>query len=410
MLPRPHTTLVRYTGAMTDATASLSRITELMEFDTTSRDSNRPLIDHVADLLGELGLEPQVRPSPDQEGKANLIVTVPDRDGGRSGGVVISGHTDVVPVDGQDWSSEPFAPEVRDGRLYGRGSCDMKGFIGAALHALPEFLEADLAEPVHLVLTYDEEVGCGGGRQAVKDLADLGLAPRICIVGEPTSMRMISAHKSMNVVTATFTGVAAHSSLTPNGVNAIEYAARFVSFARNLAEEWQANGPFDEAYVVPHTTMSVNEISGGIAQNTVPDRCEVTLEFRTIGQDDPEAVVTRLTECVQDLSARMQEENSAASASLEVHASVPGLDTAGDASGAEFVAEVLAATEGAAEPEVAKVTYGTEAGLFSGAGIDTVVLGPGDIAQAHAADEFVDLEQIALCERFFSTLAAHLSR
>ena len=411
---------MRYTSDMTDAPTSPPWITRLMTIDTTSRDANLPLIEDVASALREMGLEPHVRPSAEQEGKANLLVTVPDADGGTTGGVVLSGHTDVVPVDGQDWSSEPFAPEIRDERLYGRGSCDMKGFIGAALTALPEFLAADLDEPLHLALSYDEEVGCDGGRQIVKDIADLGLAPRVCIVGEPTSMRMVSAHKSMTVVEATFTGVAAHSSLTPQGVNAIEYAARFVTYARHLAEAWRDTGPYDEAYVVPHTTMSVNEISGGIAQNTVPDRCVVTLEFRTIAGNDPAEIIAGLTDCVRELDLRMSEEHAEAGAELRVLSSIPGLDTATDATGSQFVAEVLDATEGLATDTSSdeasqnqaplKVTYGTEAGLFSDAGIDTIVLGPGDIAQAHAANEYVDLDQIRACERFFSALAAHMTR
>ncbi|MDO5628328.1 MAG: acetylornithine deacetylase [Mobilicoccus sp.] len=394
---------------MTDAPASLSWITRLMEIDTTSRGSNLPLIEVVADALRELGLEPHVLPAADQEGKANLVVTVPDRDGNRSGGVVLSGHTDVVPVDGQDWTSEPFSPEVRDERLYGRGSADMKGFIGAALHALPMFMEADLTEPVHLALSYDEEIGCHGGRQLVKDFADLGLSPATCIVGEPTSMRMIAAHKAMSVITATFTGVAAHSSLTPQGVNAIEYAARFVTHARAVADRFAKEGPFDEAYVVPHTTMSVNQISGGIAQNTVPDRCVVTLEFRAIDGDDPADITADLQRCADALAAQMSAQDERAGVEFVVESEVPGLETDTAATGARLVAEVLAASGSTVADQADKVTYGTEAGLFSGAGIDTVVLGPGDIAQAHAADEYVDLEQIRECERFFAALAEHLS-
>ncbi|GMA41303.1 hypothetical protein GCM10025883_33480 [Mobilicoccus caccae] len=220
---------------------------------------------------------------------------------------------------------------------------------------------------------------------------------------------MIAAHKAMTVMTASFTGVAAHSSLTPSGVNAIEYASRFVVYARNLADSMRDSGPFDEAYDVPHTTMSVNEISGGIAQNTVPDRCDVTVEFRAIAENDPEEIVGHLRECIDDLDTRMREENPDAGATLTVLSAVVGLDTAPDSEGARFVADLVSRTEGLTDTEPVKVTYGTEAGLFSKAGIDTLVLGPGDIAQAHAADEFVELDQIRACERFFSALAARLS-
>lgn len=383
--------------------ASWPWLEKLVGIDTTSRDSNLPLIELVAERVRGLGLEPQIFHD-DGGTKANLIVTVPAADGSRSGGVMLSGHTDVVPVDGQKWQSDPFTATVRDGRVYGRGTCDMKAFSAVALTLLPQFVEAELAQPLHLALSYDEEVGCLGGAQIVKQIADLGLAPRLCVVGEPTTMQVIRAHKSINVLRIVFTGVAAHSSLTPQGVNAIEYAARFVTTARRMADDWRENGPFDEAYPVPYTTMSVNRIDGGIAQNTVPDRCVVEMEFRSIAAVEPTDVVDRLRTTVDDLRARMQAENPAADAELEILAMVPGLDTPADAAAIGDVA----AWGGV--PSQGKVTYGTEAGQFSGSGIETVVCGPGDIAQAHAADEYVELAQIEECEAFMSRLLAHLSQ
>lgn len=373
-----------------------------MSIDTTSRDSNLPLIEVVAQEMRSRGIEPHIFTTDDGT-KANLLATVPAADGSTSGGVVLDGHTDVVPVDGQSWTSAPFEPQVRDGRLYGRGTCDMKAYIAVALHTLPAMLEAELSEPIHFALSYDEELGCLGGAVLVKQIADLGLAPRVCIVGEPTMMQVVRAHKSINSVRVTFHGVAAHSSLTPNGVNAVEHAAAFITKMRAMATFRRTEGPYDSAFPVAYSTTSVNIVEGGIAGNTVPDRCVVQLEFRTIAADDPEVVTDRLRGFVAEIEAEMKTEDERAHVDVEVLAAVPGLDTEADSTAVE-----LAVALGAeASPE--KVTYGTEAGQFAGSGIETVVCGPGDIAQAHAADEFVDLAQIQQCERFMTDLVAHLS-
>ncbi|OYO16009.1 acetylornithine deacetylase [Enemella evansiae] len=382
---------------------SLDWIVKLVSQDTTSRNPNQPVIDLIADEARRLGLDPKICPSP-QQGKANLLVTVPAADGSTAGGVVLSGHSDVVPVDDQDWSSDPFAPDVRDGRLYGRGTCDMKGFIGVAVSALPEMVEAELTEPIHLAVSYDEEVGCIGGDQIVKDIAELGLTPRACIVGEPTSMQVIRGHKSINLGRVTFRGKAAHSSLTPEGVNAIEYAAKFVVFLRGIADQWRSEGPFDEAYPVPHSTLSTNIIHGGIAGNTVPDRCVVEFEFRGLAELDPAATMQRIEAYARELEQQMRGENEIAGVDFEVPAMVPGLETP-----AEAEAISLGAALGGVRSD-GKVTYGTEAGQFSGAGIETVVCGPGDIAQAHTADEYVDLAQLQACEEFIHRLISHLSK
>lgn len=382
--------------------ASLPWVERLVSIDTTSRDSNLPLIEVVAQEMRSRGIEPHIFTTDDGT-KANLLATVPAADGSTSGGVVLSGHTDVVPVDGQSWTSAPFEPQVRDGRLYGRGTCDMKAYIAVALHTLPAMLEAELSEPIHFALSYDEELGCLGGAVLVKQIADLGLAPRVCIVGEPTMMQVVRAHKSINSVRVTFHGVAAHSSLTPNGVNAVEHAGAFITKMRAMATSWRTEGPYDSAFPVAYSTTSVNIVEGGIAGNTVPDRCVVQLEFRTIAADDPEVVTDRLRGFVAEIEAEMKAEDERAHVDVEVLAAVPGLDTEADSTAVE-----LAVALGAeASPE--KVTYGTEAGQFAGSGIETVVCGPGDIAQAHAADEFVDLAQIQQCERFMTDLVAHLS-
>jgi len=380
----------------------MAEIQTLIGFDTTSRDSNLPLIDHVVRRLAAVGVEPVL--VPDAEGtKANLLATFPAADGTVTGGVVLSAHTDVVPVDGQAWSSEPFAPEIRDGRLYARGSADMKSFLGVVVARLPQLAQARLAEPIHLALSYDEEVGCVGAIDLVDEIVRRGLAPRGCVVGEPTSMRIVRGHKSMNVFRVDVRGLAAHSSLTPQGVNAIEHAAELVRFVHGVADEMRAEGPFDEAYVVPYTTVSVNRIEGGIAVNTIPAACSVQFEFRALTTVDHEALVERFRAECRRIEQAMREQHPGASVELTTTAAAPGVDTPADA---DIVA--MAAAWGA-EPSDTKVTYGTEAGLFAQAGIPTVVCGPGDIAQAHAPDEFIDLAQIAQCEAFIDRLIAGLS-
>ena len=384
------------------AEATLAEVTDLITFDTTSRDSNLPLIDHVESRLQAAGITSQRIPN--LEGtKANLLATIPAADGTTTGGIVLSGHTDVVPVDGQDWSSDPFTPEIRDGRYYARGSADMKSFVGVILSRLEQLTAAKLREPVHLAFSYDEEVGCVGAIDLVKAITAAELAPRGCIVGEPSSMRVIRGHKSMNVFRVDFHGVAAHSSLTPEGVNAIAYASEFVAFVHAVAAEFRTEGPFDEAYVVPYTTVTANTFTGGIAVNTIPAEASVQFEFRSLGSVDRQALIARFRAEADRLGRAMAAENADAGVDFAIEAEAPGCETPHDAA----IVSLAANWGGIATDE--KVTYGTEAGLFSEAGIPTVVCGPGDIAQAHAPDEFIELEQIAACESFIDALIVDLS-
>lgn len=379
-------------------------VTRLISLDTTSRDSNLPVIEAIAGYARELGLTAHICPAEGQDQKANLLITVPAADGTLAGGVVLSGHSDVVPVDGQDWNSDPFTPEIRDGLLYGRGTCDMKGFIGIAVAALPRMLEVELTEPIHLAISFDEEVGCIGGAQIVKDIANLGLSPRACIVGEPSSMEVITGHKSINQIELNFTGVAAHSSLTNQGVNSIEYAAKFITFVRQQADDWKAEGPFDEAYPISYSTASVNVIHGGIAGNTVPAETKVLMEFRGLPEVDAAAQIDKFRRYAEELDNQMKAENPDAAAELVLIAAVPGLETPYGADVVSLGAEL------GGRPSEGKVTYGTEAGQFSGTGIETVVCGPGDIAQAHTANEYVSLDQLAKCEAFVSRLIQLLTK
>ncbi|MDQ0848781.1 acetylornithine deacetylase [Arthrobacter sp. B3I9] len=382
--------------------AALAWAKTLVSFDTTSRNSNVAMIQCIADELTAHGITPLIVPSPDGN-KANLFATIPAHDGAVTGGIMLAGHTDVVPVDGQAWESDPFTPEVREGRLYGRGTTDMKAFSGAILAFLPEFLSRPLAEPLHFAWTYDEEVGCHGAVVLLEELKARGIHPRIGFVGEPTSMRPVSAHKSSQLYRVTVSGIAAHSSMTSTGVNAIEYAARAIAFIRSLADEHRLTGPFDQTFVVPYTTANVGVVSGGAAVNTVAEKCEFEFEFRTIPGDDPGSVIARIEETLAGLRAEIQQENPAAEIRMDSLGKVPGLNPDGQR-------DALALAQNLTGQAVEEsVVYATEAGLFQQAGIDTVVCGPGSMDQGHTANEYVELTQIAACEDFLQALTAHLS-
>lgn len=385
-----------------DLPGSLEWIERLVRLDTTSRNSNLELIGVLEEEMRRLSLRPERIPNDDGT-KSNLLLTLPATDGSTGGGVVLSGHTDVVPVDGQDWRCDPFDPELREGRLYGRGTADMKSFLAVIMHLLPELSAAKLTRPLHLAFSYDEEVGCLGGAQLAEALGTHDAKPEVCIVGEPSSMRVIAGHKSSNLVELVFRGRSAHSSLTPEGTNAIEYAARAITAIRDLADDRRAHGPYDDAYRVPWTTAGVNQVSGGIATNTVPELCRVSAEFRTIAGDDPEAILDQIRSRAAELERQMQAEHPGTSVEVVVAAEVPSLES--DPNGPAY----RLAVELGGTPSPDKVTYGTEAGQFANTGIDAVVCGPGDIAQAHAADEYIELDQVVACERFLHELLARIT-
>jgi acetylornithine deacetylase len=383
--------------------ASLPWVERLISFDTVSRNPNLGLIETVRDELRRAGIDAVITNDPRGQW-ANLFATVPAHDGETNGGIVLSGHTDVVPVDGQDWQSDPFKPEVRDGLLYGRGSCDMKGFIGAALSLLPAMQATKLAKPIHFALSYDEEVGCAGAPLMLTDLLKRGIKPDGCIVGEPTSMRPIIAHKGINTYRCCVRGSAAHSSLTVKGLNAIEYAARLICHIRDIADEFRANGPFDELYDVPFTTAQTSTIKGGNAINTVPAECQFEFEFRNLPTMDPARVIERIENYARDtLLPKMLKEHGNAAIEISQLASAPGLDATEQAAITQLV---RALTE---NQDKRKVAYGTEAGLFANAGIPSIVCGPGNIEQAHKANEYVALDQLAACETFLGKFIHSMS-
>jgi acetylornithine deacetylase len=383
--------------------ACLPWIERLVSFDTVSRNPNLGLIETVRDALRAAGIESTL--TKDERGQwANLFATVPAHDGETNGGIVLSGHTDVVPVDGQNWDSDPFKPEIRDGLLYGRGTCDMKGFIGTALSLLPKMLETKLAKPIHFALSFDEEIGCAGAPLLISDLQKRGLRADGCIVGEPTSMRPIIAHKGINAYNCCVRGFAAHSSLTPKGLNAIEYAARLICHIRDVADQFRAEGPFDELYDVPFTTAQTSTIKGGNALNTVPAECSFAFEFRNLPTLDPEPIFGRIEAYAREtLLPKMKQEHANASIEFSKIASAPGLDASEQAAITQLV---RALTE---NQEKRKVAYGTEAGLFALAGVPSVVCGPGNIEQAHKANEYVSLEQLAACEAFLTKFIHSMS-
>ncbi|MFC4274992.1 acetylornithine deacetylase [Achromobacter aloeverae] len=374
----------------------------LVAFDTTSRNSNLALIETVRDALKRQGIDALLVHNAARN-KANLFATLPAQDGGTQGGIVLSGHTDVVPVDGQDWSSDPFAVDEREGRLYGRGTCDMKGYIAATLALVPEFLAMPRKKPLHLAFSYDEEVGCAGAPYLLADLRERGIQPEGCVVGEPTGMQVVVAHKGINVFRCRVHGRAAHSSLTPRGCNAIEHAARLICHIRDLADAYRTNGPYDTFYDVPFTTLTTNQIQGGIAVNTIPDACEFTYEFRNLPGMSPRDIQADIRRYVDEqLLPRMRAEFPDARVEIETGPAAPGLEASEQAA---ITALVRALTRDTA---TRKVAYATEAGLFQGLGIPTVVCGPGHIEQAHKADEYVALDQLASCVGFLRRVGQSL--
>lgn len=375
---------------------------KLVSFDTTSRNSNLALIECVRDALATQSIQAELMRSPDGD-KANLFATLPAQDGSTEGGIVLSGHTDVVPVDGQQWDTDPFTLVEREARLYGRGSCDMKGFIAASLALVPEFLAMPRAKPIHLAFSYDEEVGCAGAPVMINALKLRGAKFDGCVVGEPTSMQVVVAHKGINLYRCRVHGKAAHSSLTPRGSNAIEYAARLICRIRDIADHFKAHGPYDEFYDVPFTTMTTNQIQGGIAVNTIPEFCEFAYEFRNLPGMPVDGIQSQVEAYVrEELLPRMRSEYAEARIDIEAGASAPALEASEEAAITQLVRALTA------DQDKRKVAYGTEAGLFHNAGIPTVVCGPGSIEQAHKPNEFVELAQLDACERFLRKLGRSL--
>jgi acetylornithine deacetylase len=370
----------------------------LVAFDTTSRNSNLDLIDWVEAYLGRHGVA-SLRIPHAHEPKANLWATLGPAD---RPGYILSGHTDTVPVDGQDWSSDPFVLTERDGRLHARGSVDMKGFLACCLAAVPDMIRAGLKRPLHLAFSYDEEVGCVGVRGIVAHLAEAAVRPLACFVGEPTGMEVVIGHKAKRSFRTTVRGRGCHSSLAPLGVNAIDHAASLVVAIRDLSDRLATQGARDTLYDVPVSTAHTGTFHGGTVLNIVPDLCTFEWELRTIAEDDPDALAAGIMAYARDtLEAPMRAIAPEAAIDFELRSGFPGLETAADAE-VVGLAKRLAGRNGHG-----KVAYGTEAGLFHEGGTPSVVVGPGSIDRAHKADEFITVDELAQCGVFLDRLIAH---
>lgn len=377
---------------------TINRLSRLIAFDTTSRHSNLALIHDCADYLESLGLKPWLSHNADQS-KANLFATIAAANGSTEGGLILSGHTDVVPTDGQAWQSDPYRADIREGRLYGRGSADMKGFIAAVLAAAPAMVQAELKRPLHIALSYDEEIGCLGAPVMIAELQKRGLTPEHCIVGEPTSMRMVVAHKGIHTFRCAVHGKAAHSSLTPQGVNAIEYAAKLIVFINELAGRLKARYDTDPDYDVPFSTLSVNTIAGGIAGNIVPQLCEFEFDYRNLPHMSPADITAPIEAHIREvLQPQMQAVDAACRIDMRHGENVPAMPEAEAALLHDLITQLVE------DSSRLKVAYATEGGQFQQAGIATVICGPGNIEQAHKADEFVELSQLARCDAFLHKL------
>jgi len=383
---------------MPDTVTMLER---LVAFDTTSRNSNLEIIEYLRGELHALGIDSML--VHDAEGrKANLWATFGPAD---RPGIVLSGHTDVVPVDGQPWSTDPFAVTGSNGRLYGRGTADMKGFLAVCMALAPEIAERDLQTPIHFAFSYDEEVGCLGVRTLLAKLGEMPVRPRGCIIGEPTGMRVIRGHKGKLSMRCNVRGRESHSGLAHKGVNAVEAAAELVAFLKSMARRHRDRGHQDSDFDPPYTTVHTGVIQGGTQLNIVPRDCWFDFEFRNLPVDDSEALLEEVRRYAEEqLLPEMQAVAPESGFQWHEQSRFPGLDSPQDAEVVRLAMRLTGANT------TGKVSFGTEGGLFSASGIPAVICGPGYIEQAHKPDEYVALEQLERCEAFVRGLLDELGR
>ena len=388
---------------MTAPETSAGILKDLVGFRSVSANSNLDIVAYIEDRLVSHGIA--ARRIPDATGrKASLLATIGPRD---RAGIVLSAHTDVVPADEAGWSSPPFAASIRDGRVYGRGACDMKGFIACVLAQLDRFRRAAAETPVHIAFSYDEEVGCRGAPDLICAVAALPVMPVLCIVGEPTSLRVAYAHKGKIAFRIKVTGRSGHSALPHRAANAVVAAARIAAALGDLAEETARSGHSDKSFDPPYTTIHVGSLKGGSALNFVPDQAVLEYEIRNIpeaGADVP-ALLEQIEACIGEQRRSLQRSAPEADIIVEEIAAYPHLGTKPDHPVVAAVAR-LAATE--SRPRT--VSFGTEAGLYAEAGIPAVICGPGDMTRAHKADEWIGLDELTATDRMFERLAALLGR
>ena len=372
---------------------SIKILTDLIGFQTVSGTDNSELINYCEKILNELGIE-TFKVFDDEEKRVNLFGTLKAKKTNGKKPIILSGHTDVVPVS-KGWSSDPFTATIKNEKLYGRGSCDMKGFIACTLAFAPIFKESNLDRDIHFCYTFDEETACIGAPLLIKELKKRDIKNGICIIGEPTNMKIIDAHKGMNEYTVHFGGLAGHSSKPHMGVNAIEYASRYINKLLELRQELIKRAPKDCIFDPPHSTLSIGGISGGIAHNVIADKCKVEWETRPVNKADGDFVTKEIEKFVSEkLLPDMKKVFPNSYIKKEIIGEVVGFEKLDESEACEFVASIT----GDNSREV--VSFGTEAGLFQEVGISTVVCGPGSIEQAHKIDEFIELNELKKCLNF----------
>ncbi|MBS9716000.1 acetylornithine deacetylase [Pseudohalocynthiibacter aestuariivivens] len=378
---------------------SAAILEKLIAFDTVSRNSNMELMGYISDYLSNFGVTSELIPN-ETGTKANLYATIGPAD---RGGVMLSGHTDVVPIDGQNWTKPAFRLTCENGKYYGRGTTDMKGFVACALRAAKKASENKLLTPLHLAFSYDEEIGCQGVRSMIDMLAVMPVRPAMCIVGEPTSLSVATGHKGKAAFKACCTGREGHSALAPMALNALHLGCDFVSVLRDVQTQLRENGARDADYDVPYTTVHAAKINGGVALNIVPNRCDVDFEIRNVAQDDPTKILADIKAGAAAIVEKAKSQASEADIAIEAGFSYPGLNTPTDAGVVEFVKSLTGANA------TNKVSFGTEGGLFSERlDVPTVVCGPGSMTQGHKPDEYVEVEQIERCDAMLDTLLNRL--
>jgi len=379
---------------------SVRYLEKLIAFPTVSRDSNLDLITYVSETLREHGIASRLVPSQDGR-KANLFATVGPED---RPGIMLSGHTDVVPVDGQDWTLPPFTMTERDGKLYGRGAADMKGFLACALAAAVKASRKQLETPLHLAFSYDEEVGCLGVRSLIEVLQAAPHKPLLCIVGEPTGMQVATGHKGKIAARAVCKGREGHSALAPLALNAIHLGCDFIGALRKEQDRLAREGARDGDYDISYTTVHVGKINAGVALNIVPNLCQIDFEIRNVAADDPEVILRHLRAEAARIAAEASSQAPEAAIDIDIMNSYPGLDTPASSEAVAFVKSLTGANG------TIKVAYGTEGGLFSrDLGTPTVVCGPGSMAQGHKPDEYVSIEQMRRCDELLDRLLERLA-
>ena len=372
----------------------------LVSFDTTSRNSNLDLIQFVRSFLDSHGVDYRIITDPAGR-KANLHAVMGPR---IKGGIALSGHVDTVPVDGQDWSADPFTLREADGKLYGRGACDMKGFVASCLAAVPDLVAMRLSQPVHLFITFDEETTMEGARLLVQDIAASGLRPSVCVVGEPSLMKPIVAHKGRLAVKVTVRGHTGHSSEPHRGVNAVHTAAEAVAWIVAESRRLKADGPFQNGFDPQHSTVHVGTISGGTILNIIPERAEFVFECRGVPGHDPYEVFARLKAHIASaIEPDMHAVDPQTGFTYEVIGDIPGLGLPETHELATLVKHLTKSNS------TGKVSYGTEGGIYEAADIPCIVCGPGSIQQAHKADEWIEQSQLDACDVFIRALAAQLT-